>query len=178
MPGPFCRRTRELSCKPRLRGRVPGLDRLARLVSSNAKFARRPVQGSEAVDTHAAGEKTAPAHGTKSESPMTLIECPACGRQISAEANACPQCGHPNRAAGLKCYACAVPATTRCQSCGALSCVRHVQSIYVSHGEGGANELRCETCYSSAEARTAFERLFVWIALAIGVVIIGCLSAR
>jgi hypothetical protein len=28
---------------------------------------------------------------------MPLIECPACGRQISAEAEPCPQCGHPNR---------------------------------------------------------------------------------
>jgi hypothetical protein len=28
---------------------------------------------------------------------MPLIECPACGRQISVEADACPQCGHPNR---------------------------------------------------------------------------------
>jgi hypothetical protein len=28
---------------------------------------------------------------------MPLIECPACGRQISVEAEACPQCGHPNR---------------------------------------------------------------------------------
>jgi hypothetical protein len=28
---------------------------------------------------------------------MPLIECPACGRQISVEAEACPQCGRPNR---------------------------------------------------------------------------------
>lgn len=28
---------------------------------------------------------------------MSLIACPACGRQISVEAEACPQCGHPNR---------------------------------------------------------------------------------
>ena len=28
---------------------------------------------------------------------MPLVECPACGRQISVEAEACPQCGHPNR---------------------------------------------------------------------------------
>jgi len=28
---------------------------------------------------------------------MPLFECPACGRQISVEAEACPQCGHPNR---------------------------------------------------------------------------------
>jgi len=87
---------------------------------------------------------------------MALIECPACGRQISTEAEACPQCGHPNRltasaTAGPTCYACAATATTRCQSCGALSCAQHLQSIYVSHGRGGAYELRCKSCYSSAE---------------------------
>ena len=51
---------------------------------------------------------------------------------------------------GPMCYACAAAATTRCQSCGSMSCVRHVDSIYVSHGNGGAYELRCENCYSSA----------------------------
>src|SRR5262249_57931217 len=86
---------------------------------------------------------------------MGLIKCPACGREISTEAESCPQCGHPNRptgaaAAGPKCYACAAPATTRCQSCGALSCATHLQSVYVSHGRGGAYELRCAPCYASA----------------------------
>lgn len=86
---------------------------------------------------------------------MPLTNCPECGRQISTEAEACPQCGHPMRSvapkqAGPKCYSCSAPATTRCQSCGALSCALHLQSIYVSHGEGGAYELRCESCYSSA----------------------------
>jgi hypothetical protein len=33
-----------------------------------------------------------------------------------------------------------------------LSCALHVQPIYVSHGRGGANELRCTSCYSSAMA--------------------------
>jgi hypothetical protein len=28
---------------------------------------------------------------------MPLIDCAACGRQISTEAASCPQCGHPNR---------------------------------------------------------------------------------
>jgi hypothetical protein len=55
-------------------------------------------------------------------------------------------------AAGPKCYACTALATTRCQSCGTLSCAQHLQSIYVSHGYGGAYELRCRACYSSAEA--------------------------
>jgi hypothetical protein len=88
---------------------------------------------------------------------MALISCPACGRQISIQAAACPQCGHPNQHAaqassGPTCYACSLPATTRCQSCGALSCAQHLQSIYVSHGRGGAYELRCQSCYASAAA--------------------------
>jgi hypothetical protein len=87
---------------------------------------------------------------------MALIRCPECGREISTEAEACPQCGHPNRRraahapSGPRCYACSAPATTRCQSCGALSCARHLQSIFVAHGQGGGYELRCESCYSSA----------------------------
>jgi hypothetical protein len=90
---------------------------------------------------------------------MPLIPCPECGREISTAAEACPQCGHPNRPAprepesepaGPQCYACTAPATTRCQSCGALSCALHLESIYVSHGRGGAYELRCQSCYQSA----------------------------
>ena len=84
---------------------------------------------------------------------MPLIPCPECGRQISTQAEACPQCGHPNRPpapAGPKCYACSAAATTRCQACGTLSCAVHLESIYVSHGRGGAYELRCESCHSSA----------------------------
>src|SRR5262249_4877165 len=86
---------------------------------------------------------------------MPLSTCPACGRQISTEAESCPQCGHPNRVAprappGPKCYACSAPATTRCQRCGALSCAQHLQRIYVAHGRGVACEVRCESCYSSA----------------------------
>jgi hypothetical protein len=88
---------------------------------------------------------------------MPLMKCPVCGRDISTEAEACPQCGHPNKPAadapaGPQCYACSADATTRCQSCGALSCALHLQSIYVSHGRGGAYELRCQSCYSSAVA--------------------------
>ena len=99
---------------------------------------------------------------------MPLIACPECGRQISTEAEACPQCGHPNRPGfqppkGPTCYACSAPATTRCQSCGALSCAVHLQSIYVQHGRGGAYELRCQSCYSSAQAW----QVVGWIIMAI-----------
>jgi hypothetical protein len=107
---------------------------------------------------------------------MPLINCPACGRQISTEAEACPQCGHPNRPparepAGPSCYACSATATTRCQSCGALSCAQHLQSIYVPHGRGGAYELRCESCYSSAQARKVVGWVIAGIILLIIVVI-------
>jgi len=86
---------------------------------------------------------------------MPLVNCPACNRSISAEAEACPQCGHPNRSrppvrTGPRCYSCSASATTKCQSCGVLSCALHLESIFVSHGRGGAYELRCESCHSSA----------------------------
>ena len=104
---------------------------------------------------------------------MPLTNCPECGRQVSTAADACPQCGHPLLAvatapSGPKCYSCSVAATTRCQSCGALSCAQHLQSIYVSHGKGGTYELRCESCYSSAQAW----RVFGWIVGGIGVIIV------
>lgn len=109
---------------------------------------------------------------------MPLIDCPACGHKISIEAEACPQCGHPNRHAtrapvGPKCYACSATATTRCQRCNELSCAEHVESIYVSHGRGGAYELRCNSCYADALAWKRFGRIiFVIILLIIGAVIL------
>jgi hypothetical protein len=108
---------------------------------------------------------------------MALIPCPECGRRISTEAESCPQCGHPNRPrapAGPKCYACSSPATTRCQSCGALSCAQHLWNIYVTHGRGGAYELRCERCHSSARFWQAFGWVLFLIVLAvIAIVFLG-----
>jgi hypothetical protein len=110
---------------------------------------------------------------------MPLIYCPECGRQISKAADACPQCGHPTRPkavslVGPKCYACAAPATTRCQSCGALSCAVDLQSIYVSHGDGGAYELRCASCYSSAKAG----KTFGWVFGILILVIVAIVTSR
>jgi hypothetical protein len=74
-------------------------------------------------------------------------------------------------AAGPKCYACTGLTTTRCQSCGALSCAQYLQSIYVSHGRGGAYELRCESCYSSA----ATWKVVGWvIAVIVGIIMLIC----
>lgn len=113
---------------------------------------------------------------------MALIPCPACERMISREAVACPQCGHPNRSAepaeldftgdgrrpaGPTCYACSSAATTKCQGCGAVSCVLHVNPVYVPHGRGGANELRCDKCRES---------LFMWKVIGyslLGIVVVG-----
>jgi hypothetical protein len=107
--------------------------------------------------------------------PARLVDCPACGGRVSTEAVSCPHCGHPMRAAvvgpaGPVCYACTTPATTRCQSCGALSCALHLQSIYVSHGRGGAYELRCTRCHSSARMWQSLG--LIWAA----VVILGVLG--
>ena len=52
-----------------------------------------------------------------------------------------------------ECYACSAQATTRCQSCGTPSCVLHLRHIFIDNHAtpgGGTNELRCESCYSSA----------------------------
>jgi hypothetical protein len=104
---------------------------------------------------------------------MALISCPECGRQISTKAESCPQCGCPNREAapvamGPECYSCSAPATTRCQSCGALSCAQHLQSIYVTHGRGGAYELRCDSCYSSAQTW----KIVGWVVSGVAVVFV------
>ena len=112
-----------------------------------------------------------------------LTTCPACGRVISSEAEACPQCGRPNRRAtpssmGPKCYACSSLATTRCQSCGALSCARHLQSIYVRHGRGGAYELRSESCYSFAGAWRVVSLIIVAIALIGGLIMWSQMGRR
>jgi hypothetical protein len=88
---------------------------------------------------------------------MPLINCPACNRQISQQAEACPQCGHPNeqlppkKERGPLCYSCLKPATTRCQQCGKLSCAIHVTPFYVSRGDGSGNELLCQNCLQSAK---------------------------
>jgi len=107
-----------------------------------------------------------------------LINCPACDRRISEEAEACPQCGHPNRRverqpSGPRCYACSATATTRCQSCNALSCAEHLQSIFVSHGRGGAYELRCESCYSTAMGFKVFGWIVGGIILVVILIIMG-----
>ena len=103
---------------------------------------------------------------------MSLIPCPECGREVSTKAEACPHCGcpiHPSTPAptGPKCYACSATATTKCQRCNELSCAEHVESIYVSHGRGGAYELRCKSCYADALARKRFGRVFIVIVLLI-----------
>jgi hypothetical protein len=85
---------------------------------------------------------------------MTLIPCPECDRMISEAASACPQCGHPcdplKDSVSPSCYSCDAVATTRCEKCNALSCARHLRSVYVQYGDRGGREMRCDKCYSSA----------------------------
>jgi hypothetical protein len=107
---------------------------------------------------------------------MSLIHCAACGHQISVEAEACPSCGHPNHRTrpahdGPPCYACSATATTRCVSCGVLSCAQHLQSIFVSHGRGGAYELRCRKCYATASAMRTFGIIMFFVILGIAALI-------
>jgi hypothetical protein len=114
---------------------------------------------------------------------MPLISCPACGHQISTEAEACPQCGHPNHPkaeapAGPQCYACSATATTKCANCGKLSCASHVYNVYVSHGEGGANELRCDACYASATSAAKMRRFAAVVILAVGFSVLVLFSAH
>jgi hypothetical protein len=55
-----------------------------------------------------------------------------------------------------------------------LSCAQHLQSIYVSHGRGGAYELRCESCYSSAQAwKVVGGVIFVIILIIIAAIFFG-----
>lgn len=100
---------------------------------------------------------------------MRLINCQVCNREISSEAEACPQCGHPNRPKVIQqqCYSCSGAATTKCQSCNTLSCAAHLNSIYVTHGRGGAYELRCSTCYDSAHNW----KIITWVLAAIVLII-------
>jgi hypothetical protein len=45
--------------------------------------------------------------------------------------------------------------------------VHHLRSIFVRRGNGGAYELRCDSCYSSAQAYHAF----LWILALVGLII-------
>lgn len=113
---------------------------------------------------------------------MSLTSCPECGHQVSSAADACPNCAFPMRkirqADGPTCYECSRDATTRCQSCGTMSCAEHVQSIYVSHGRGGAYELRCKSCYSSAQTWQIFGYVFAGIAVVVFLIIVLGVMSR
>lgn len=50
---------------------------------------------------------------------------------------------------------------------------RHLQSIYVNHGRGGAYELRCDWCYSSANTW----KIFSWVAAAVLILVVIFLMA-
>jgi hypothetical protein len=52
-----------------------------------------------------------------------------------------------------------------------LSCALHLRNIFVQYGRsGGANELRCKTCYASATARRTFGLVAFIIVLIIALI--------
>jgi hypothetical protein len=105
---------------------------------------------------------------------MPLIQCAACGRQISTEAEACPQCGHPNRstpisapAARTTCRSCAQPAVGSCKACGGFYCA--------SHGglaSFGLNAPICSICYDANRPQVGCRAVFA-TGLGIGCIAIG-----
>ena len=91
---------------------------------------------------------------------MALINCFECDREVSTQAEACPHCGCPvsgKQDSGPRCYNCPASATTKCQKCSTFSCPEHVHSIDL--GKAG-HELRCDKCYSDAEASKKLSCLF------------------
>lgn len=112
---------------------------------------------------------------------MALTPCPECEREISTAAEACPHCGYPLRKsspAGPACYSCERPATTRCHKCGTMSCAEHVQNIYVGHNHGGAYELRCASCYSSAMVWKMVGLVFGAVIFAVVLIILANMVLR
>jgi hypothetical protein len=108
------------------------------------------------------------------ESSMSLIGCPACGRQISSEADACPQCGHPNRktppaATGLpsQCRSCGEPGVGACKACGRFYCARHGGVA----GFGLAAPM-CSVCYDANRLQVGCRAVLV-AALGIGCLILA-----
>ena len=73
---------------------------------------------------------------------MPLINCDECEHEVSTVAEVCPNCGYSIRGtkSDPKCNACSAAATTKCQRCGVLSCVEHVQPHHVGS--------YCPTCHS------------------------------
>ncbi|WP_020470463.1 NfeD family protein [Zavarzinella formosa] len=82
------------------------------------------------------------------------------------------------RPASPRCHACEAAATTLCQGCGALSCMTHLQSIYMAHDDGGAYELRCKTCYASAQWWKVAGWVFFAVMTVITLVIWSLVSSR
>jgi hypothetical protein len=103
---------------------------------------------------------------------MALVPCPECKREVSSAASACPHCGFP-AAPRPACYACAAPATTRCVTCGELSCATHLNTIFVRDGESGANELRCRECFADAELLNRWGLVASVVVLVLFVVIVA-----
>jgi uncharacterized protein YbaR (Trm112 family) len=119
---------------------------------------------------------------------MSLISCPECSGKLSTAAEACPHCGHPtdlitrpqrthdkDEDDELVCYACERTATTKCQECGALSCLAHIHnSLRSSDGL----PLRCAKCFEAANKEdTAGCAVMIALAIIGFIVLMVILSA-
>jgi hypothetical protein len=96
---------------------------------------------------------------------MGLTTCPDCQSEVSDVAPTCPKCGRPlQEAEGPKCYACDRPATTKCQRCGKLSCVEHVQPIDYQL----ARPFFCDACVRTVKVRHVLFILLVVVLFPVG----------
>ena len=63
------------------------------------------------------------------------------------------------------CYACSATATLKCQGCGVLGCVQHVQGTLVAPDGLTAIRLLCRSCCSSATKKRVVGYIVGGIAL-------------
>ena len=107
---------------------------------------------------------------------MKLISCPACGREISTEAEFCPGCGHPHRQLNPeeqeKCYKCSKEATTRCIECGEYSCAKHLEP-YSTHKTRG---LVCKKCIEKFEEDHELDMFLLIAGFVIVLLIVGAIG--
>lgn len=107
---------------------------------------------------------------------MPLIDCKACGNQISIEATSCPQCGHPNRyvesgPTASRCYRCNKTATTKCHRCEKLTCEMHSEVAKVRDVKDNEyfyiEQTLCDACYS----QHVNWKWFVYILIAVAIIV-------
>lgn len=75
----------------------------------------------------------------------------------------------------VTCYACPRPATTKCHSCNACSCVQHIDARVIRLGKSKSHALYCPKCFEEYEehhiCRMHFQ-LFMFIVFAIAALVL------